>query len=386
MQNSADTRTILERLVAFPTVSRESNLPLLDWVTEFLEDRGFVCHRVPDPTGMKAGLFASLGPDRPGGVMLSAHSDVVPVDGQDCKSDPFTLTERDGRLHGRGAVDMKGFLACALRAADLAANSRLAEPFKLALSYDEEIGCVGIAEMIGHLPETVGLPDLCIVGEPTEMSLVTGHKGKQTLRARCHGQAGHSSNAPGFMNALHLAGDLLWAIRDTQEKVRQTGMRDACYTVPYSTLHVGRLEGGVALNIVPESAVLDFELRHLGHEAPEPILGRIREAAERIVAEARAEYPEAAIEIATVSAYPALETDPAGPGVRRMMDLLDVTEARKVSFGTEAGVFAAAGVESVVCGPGSISVAHQPDEFITLDQLAACDRFLARLLDTMTAD
>ncbi|SES35752.1 acetylornithine deacetylase [Tranquillimonas rosea] len=384
MPEPGRSRDILETLVGFPTVSRDSNLPLIDWIEAYLDRLGFRCHRVSDPTGQKAGLFARIGPDGPGGVMLSAHTDVVPTEGQDWTSDPFTLTETGGRLVGRGAADMKGYLACALRAAGIAADGRLAEPFKLAISYDEEIGCVGISHMVGHLDDSIGRPDLCIVGEPTEMALVTGHKGKTALRCTCRGSGGHSSMAPDYQNALHLAADVMAEIRRLQDRVRESGAQDPGYAVPYSTLHVGRLEGGTALNIVPDSATLDFELRALAQEAPEPLLTQLRDAAARLAAAAQVDHPEADIRFETLTFYPGLETDPSGPGVRRVMDLLGSDEVKKVSFGTEAGVFAAAGVESVVCGPGAISVAHRADEYIDIAQLDACDAFLDRLVASMT--
>ena len=386
-----DTQTIeiLRKLIAFPTVSRDSNLALIRWVEEFLQERGFTCHRIPDPTGTKAGLFAQIGPAGEGGVMLSAHSDVVPVDGQDWVSDPFEMTERDGRLFGRGTCDMKGFLASMLTLADQASRRELRKPLKLAVSYDEEVGCVGINHMIGDLADTIGVPEFCIVGEPTNMGLVTGHKGKSTLRATCRGAAGHSSLAPQFQNALHLATDLVAAIRNLQESHRQTGPSDPAYSVAYSTLHVGKLEGGAALNMVPETATLDFELRHLAQDPAEPILDTLRAEAERIVAEARATHSEAQIDIEQISAYPGLETAVESGIVTWIAQFMDVPagtlpEVGKVSFGTEAGTFAKLGVPSIVCGPGSIQQAHKPDEFIEIAELAKCDAMLADILSSIS--
>lgn len=383
--NNASTIEILERLIGFPSVSRNSNLDIIDWIQTFLNTRGFYCHRIPDPTGTKAGLFASLGHGA-GGVMLSAHTDVVPVEGQDWTSDPFTLSKRGSRYYGRGTCDMKGFLACALTLADQASQLALTEPLKLAISYDEEIGCVGIAHMIDHLPASIGLPRVCIVGEPTNLGLVTAHKGKMVLRANCSGMAGHSSLAPRFMNALHLASDLVQEIRAQQHVLHKAGARDDAYAMPCSTLHVGRMSGGTALNIVPESATLDFELRHLPQDAPGPIIDAVMRGAERITENARKDHPTAKIEITEQSAYPALQTPESAGIVEWIKGFLPAqTPTGKVDFGTEAGHFAKVGVPVVVCGPSSIAQAHKPDEFIDAAQLHQCDILLSRILASITA-
>ncbi|WP_241524004.1 acetylornithine deacetylase [Oceaniglobus indicus] len=389
--SDSPTIDILDKLVAFPTVSRDSNLGLIDWVQDYLARRGFDCHRVTDPTGQKAGLFARIGPAGDGGIMLSAHTDVVPIDGQTWTSDPFRLAARDGRLYGRGTCDMKGFLACMLAVADKAAGKTLREPLKLAISYDEEIGCIGISHMIDQLAPTIGLPRYCIVGEPTDLTLITGHKGKSTMRATCHGTAGHSSLAPQFLNALHLATDFIGAIRAAQDDCRHNGPQDAAYSVPFSTLHVGKLEGGAALNMVPETAVIDFELRHLAQDPADPILGRLRDDAAAIVAEAAKQHPEAAIDITAISSYPGLETPSESPIVGWISKFMDLPDGRtpdtgKVSFGTEAGCFAQVGIPSVVCGPGSILQAHKPDEFIAVSELARCDAMLAAILASIADD
>lgn len=381
MNERSQTQKILEKLVSFPSVSNIGNLEMIGWIEDFLASRGFACHRVPDPEGSKAGLYASLPAGGEGGVLLSAHSDVVPVEGQDWTSDPFRVVERDGRLHGRGTVDMKGFLACMLSAADKASHQHPGEPLKLAVSYDEELGCRGIAEMIGQLESTIGLPRLCVVGEPTSMQIVHGHKGKLVMRAECRGRAGHSSRAPKFVNALHLVSDLIGGIRSLQEQIRRDGPRDGAYDIPHSTLHVGRLTGGVALNIVPDRAEMDFEFRHLPDDPPDVMLQKIKDLAARLSATGQEIDPESGISIEVVNSYPGLETGLDSIAVARVSDLLDDPARRKVDFGTEAGFFAAAGVPTVVCGPGSISVAHQPDEFIEITQLEKCEVFLDRLVN-----
>ena len=376
------TLDILDRLVSFDTVSARPNRALIDYVEDFLKTRGFAVTRVPAPEGDKAGLFASIGPAG-AGLLLSAHSDVVPVEGQDWSRDPFRLTQEGDRLYGRGTTDMKGFLAAMLALADTAARQSLREPLKLAISYDEEIGCVGIARMIDALEPAIGRPRACLVGEPTQMQVATGHKGKQALRAVCHGQSGHSAMAPRFVNALHLATDFVQALRAIQSDLAAEGARDNGYSVPYSTVHVGRMAGGTALNIVPDHAELDFEFRHLAADAPEEVLRRIEAAAERVATACG--RPEAGITLDRLAGYPGLDTPPDAEIVRQVQAALGTEETTKVAFGTEAGYFDGLGIPTVVCGPGSMDgQGHKPDEYVTEGQLAACDSMLARLLGTLT--
>ncbi|GAA4220011.1 acetylornithine deacetylase [Sagittula marina] len=374
------TEDILAQLIAFPTVSADSNLPLIDWVEDFLHARGFTVHRVMDSTGQKAGLFAALGPSGPGGVMLSAHSDVVPVTGQDWTRDPFRLTREGNQLFGRGTTDMKGFLAAMLHLADRAAGQTLTEPLKLAISYDEEVGCRGIAQMMPHLEETIGLPRLCIVGEPTGMAIAHGHKGKAAYRATCHGEAGHSAMAPRFSNALHLGADLVRALRDVQADLSATGPQDQGFATPCSTIHVGKMWGGTALNIVPDLCTLEFEVRHLATDPLDRIEQRIRDAAHHIV---DAAGPSARIAITQENLYPGLSLPPTHPAIAAVSAWLNEAPLMKVDYGTEAGHFDLAGVPTLVCGPGHMDQGHTADEFITTDQLAACDAMLARVLNTL---
>lgn len=376
----AETLDILDRLIGFDTVSARSNLGLVDFAGDFLRQRGFAVTRVTDPGGDKAGLFASLGP--PGaGVLLSAHSDVVPVAGQDWTRAPFRLTAEGERLYGRGTTDMKGFLAAMLSAADRASRAPLKEPLKLAISYDEEVGCLGIARMIGALEPAIGLPRACIVGEPTNMQVATGHKGKQALHVLFHGQAGHSALAPRFVNALHPAADMVQAMRELQRDLEESGARDAAYDIPFSTVHVGRLTGGEALNIVPDRAELLIEVRHLAGDDPAEIRQRIEGAARRIAA---AHGAGARIGIEEIAAYPGLATPETAGIVAEVQALAGATGTTSVAFGTEAGFFDALGIPTVVCGPGSMEgQGHKPDEYLTRDQLAACDAMLRRLVARM---
>jgi len=374
----ARTLEVLERLVGFDTVSDRPNASIIAYIDGFLRARGARITRIGQ--GDKAGLYAEIGP--PGsGILLSGHTDVVPVAGQVWTRAPFALTRDGDRLYGRGTTDMKGYLACMLSAADMASRGPLAAPLKLVFSYDEEVGCVGIQEMMGRLVPLMGCPRAAFVGEPTDMQLATGHKGKAAFAAICRGQAGHSSLAPDFVNALHLAADFVAALRDVQDELRQSGARDPAYDIPYSTVHVGTLAGGRALNIVPDRADLGFEIRHLAGDDPSELLAHIRRAAESVSARYRAEWDGAAIEVEQVAAYPGLDIAPDDPVVTTALALAGTDSTTKVAFGTEAGVFAGQGIATVVCGPGSMAgQGHKPDEFITLDQLAACHRMMARIV------
>ena len=379
--NSID---ILERLIAFPTVSRDSNLALIDDARTLLGDHGIACTLVHDESGEKANLHATVGPaDRPG-VMLSGHTDVVPIDGQNWTVDPFSLTRQNGRLYGRGAADMKGFIACALRAACLASERNLTTPLQLALSYDEEVGCVGVRRLIDLMAKAPQRPALCLVGEPTSMAVATGHKGKIGARARCTGREGHSALAPLALNAIHLATDFIAEIRKRQAEIAATGAKDGDYDVPYTTLHVGKIEGGVALNIVPNHCALDFEIRNLAADDPNVILDDLRAAATRLADAAREQAPEAGIEIEILNTYPGLDTPPDAAVVAFAKSLTGANGTIKVAFGTEGGLFSERlGLPVVVCGPGSMAQGHKPDEFVEIDQIARCDVMLDRLLDRL---
>ena len=375
------TEDILARLIAFDTVSAKSNLALIDHVEDHLTQRGFRVTRIADPDAPKAGLYAEIGPEGAGGVLLSAHTDVVPVDGQDWTRDPFALTLADGRLYGRGTTDMKGFVAAMLRAADAASHLALNEPLKLVLSYDEEVGCLGIARMLDRLTPLIGAPRLAIVGEPTDMRVAIGHKGKRCYRATVRGEAGHSAMAPNFVNALNVAADFVKALQDMQSNLARNGAQDAAYDVPYSTVHVGLLSGGRALNIVPDHAEMTLEIRHLAQDDPDKLEQQITDAATRV---AMAYGPGAGIEVQRLWSYPGLDTPQDAPLVAEVQRLAG-TGTTKVAFGTEAGFFDALGIPTVVCGPGSMSgQGHKADEFLLQSELQACDAMLDRLLHAMT--
>ncbi|WP_261384635.1 acetylornithine deacetylase [Vannielia litorea] len=373
------TVDILDRLIAFDTVSAKSNLALIDWVEAFLREHGARVTRVADPDAPKAGLIAEIGPEG-AGVMLSAHTDVVPVEGQAWSRDPFRLTREGSRLYGRGTTDMKGYLAAMLSAAGRASGMALREPLKLSISWDEEVGCLGIAKMRDALAGATPLPRLCLVGEPTEMQVATGHKGKRAIRAVCHGEAGHSALAPRFMNALHLAAGLVQGVQALQAEYASTGARDPGYGVPYTTLHVGRVTGGTALNIVPDRAEVIFEFRHLAADAPETLMARI----EAMAAEVETANPGGRIELEPMVSYPGLDTPADGAATGLVQRLAQVNGTTKVAFGTEAGTFDGLGIPTLVCGPGSMEgQGHKPDEYVEEAQLAACDAMLGRVLEEL---
>ncbi len=376
------TTDILARLIAQPTVSRRSNLALLDDVEALLRPAGARIERFSHPDGNRANLWATIGPEGPGGVVLSGHTDVVPVDGQDWSSDPFTLRESDGRLYGRGTADMKGFVAAAVHAAVNAGRKTLKSPLHLAFSYDEEIGCLGVRSMIEALAARPHKPDLCIVGEPTGMRIASGHKGKLALRACCHGQEGHSALAPNALNALHLGAGFLQALQARQEALRVSGARDMDYDIPYSTIHAGVMRGGTALNIVPNLCEIDFEIRNIAEDDTATILAGIERDAEAVAAPHRERFPQARIEIETISGYPGLNTRPDAVAIRLLQRVLGTNEPTlKVAFGTEGGLFdQELGLSTAICGPGYMDQGHKPDEFVSLEQLQRCDAMLARLI------
>ncbi|WCM53547.1 acetylornithine deacetylase [Pseudomonas sp. WJP1] len=376
---------ILKRLMAFDTVSCESNMALIEYVRDLLLTKGIESLIVKDQTGKKANLFASTGPKELPGILLSGHTDVVPAEGQAWTFPAFEATVQNGRIYGRGSCDMKGFIALAIDAMLDAADHSLSRPLQLALSHDEEIGCVGVRRLLDVLHLTPVRPFLCLIGEPTNMQFVLGHKGKGSYRTYCRGLEAHSSLAPLSVNAIHVASDFIGVLRQSQQQLREQGAQDADYDVPYSTVHVGQIGGGRALNIVPNLCTLDFEVRNLPADNLEQILAQMQEHAEVIVREAKKLSSVAAIEIETLNVYPGLDTHPSVEAVRFLKNFAAPdTGTAKVSFGTEGGLFKQRlDVPVVVCGPGSIEQAHKPDEFIEISQMEAGELFLGGLLGSL---
>jgi acetylornithine deacetylase len=377
---------MVRRLVGFDTTSRGSNLELIGFVQDHLDRHGVTSELVFDETGQKANLYATVGPGGVGGIMLSGHTDVVPVDGQDWHSDPFAVLARDGRLYGRGTSDMKSFIAAILSLLPELVARELRIPIHLAFSYDEEVGCRGAPRLIAALADRPDRPRLCVVGEPTLMQPVIGHKGKRSFTCRVHGFECHSALAHLGVNAVEAAAELVAQLKTMARRKRDEGPYDRDYAPPYSTIHTGVISGGTALNIVPKDCAFDFEYRLLPGEDAEAAIAELRAfAEERLLPEMRAVRPEAAIEFEELSSFPAFDIPVDAEVTRLIAALTGANGTGKVSFGTEAGLYQQAGIPTVVCGPGSIEQAHKPDEFIDLDQIAQCEAFLRRLFDRAAA-
>jgi acetylornithine deacetylase len=374
-------REILEKLVSYDTTSRNSNLELLDFVEEYLASHGLSGWRTYDETGQKANLFVSAGPDVPGGICLSGHVDVVPVDGQDWASDPFRLTERDGKLYGRGSCDMKGFVALSLWAVPQYLKRGLKEPVHLAISYDEEVGCLGVRRLLEKLAGDARKPRLCIVGEPTEFQPVIAHKGKWSFMAKVRGKECHSSLAPGGVNAVEYAAEAVTWLRREGRRFAAEGACDPLYDLGHTTVHVGTLHGGTALNIVPQEASFVFEYRYIADDNPADIHARFLQfIREELEPEMQAVDPASGFTIETISQIPGVDTPADHEVVNLARQLGGRNDHGKVAYGTEAGLFQQmADIPTVVCGPGNIEQAHKPNEFLTLDQLAKGEAFMRRL-------
>ncbi|OKL43159.1 acetylornithine deacetylase [Pseudovibrio exalbescens] len=378
-----NTQEILSKLVSFDTVSARSNLPLIDWVEAYLKSHGLAPFKVFDETGEKANLFVTIGPQDQAGYILSGHTDVVPVDGQDWTQDPFTLTERDGKLFGRGACDMKGFLACCLAKVPEMVKAPLKKPLHIAFSHDEEVGCIGVRALLQELKDK-GVPaEACFVGEPTDMQVVLAHKSKASYRVEFTGLSCHSSLAPHGVNAVHYAARFVTKIEEMARALAD-GPRDDLFDLPFSTAHTGVLRGGTALNIVPDHCELMFEFRVLPRESLAACVEEIkRYAMEELLPEMRQTHPEANIEFIPYSEIPGLDTAEDAPVTSLAKRLAGRNDIAKVAYGTEGGLFQTMlGVPTVVVGPGSIEQAHKPDEFVRISELEKCGRFLDQLIET----
>ncbi|WP_095158871.1 acetylornithine deacetylase [Pseudomonas sp. Irchel 3E13] len=379
----SDTRSreLLGRLIGFATVSRESNLELITFIRDYLAGHGVDSELFHNAEGTKANLFATLGPRDRGGVVLSGHTDVVPVDGQAWTVAPFAMIERDGRLYGRGAADMKGFIASVLAAVPAFLAEPLQIPVHLAFSYDEEVGCLGVRSMLVALEQRPHKPLMCLIGEPTELKPVLGHKGKLAMRCQVQGAACHSAYAPYGVNAIEYAARLIVKLGEIGERLARPELHDARFDPPFSTVQTGVIKGGRALNIVPAECEFDFEVRALpGFDAQTVAdeLGAYAEA--ELLPKMRAVQAETAVRLQPLSAYPGLAT-PADSEAARVLALLSgSSEFGTVAFGTEGGLFDQAGIPTMVCGPGSMDQGHKPDEFVSLEQLQGCDAMLMRLV------
>ena len=376
---------IMERLISFPTVSRDSNLPLVDWVESYLDGHGIKAHRYYHPDQPKAALFAHVGPWQDGAVVLSGHTDVVPVDGQAWTYDPFTVTERDGKYFGRGTCDMKGFDALAIWALVEAQHRGVGRPLQLALSFDEEIGCTGAPPMIAAMQPVLPKGAAVIVGEPSTMQAVTGHKGGQGFTVHVQGFEVHSSLLPTGVSAILEAGRLLdWVNRTNADSRAATpDPVAAMFDPPFTTLHVGNIKGGTARNITAKDCWFDFEMRVVPSEDKQAWKQRFRDQVRAVEAGMQAVRPETGITLEPLFDVPGLKPEEDGEAEALVRSLTGDNARHVVSYGTEAGQFQEAGYSAVVCGPGDIAQAHQPDEFITIEQFNAGHAFMGQLLDRL---
>lgn len=384
--HTLSSRLMLEKLISFDTISSKSNLALIHWVQDYLSSFGVQSHLVHDATKNKANLHAIIGPADVAGVVLSGHTDVVPVEGQAWDTDPFALHEHDGLLYGRGTCDMKGFLAIALAKVPQMVKMDLKEPVHFALSYDEELGCIGAHSLADHIANAAVKPKMCIVGEPTMMKPITGHKGICDMRCTIHGKESHSSLAPYAVNAVEAAAELVTYIRSVARRMASEGPYNRHFDPPFTTLQTGLFHGGTAVNIVPNNCEVGFEIRNIPEVDPEVVLEEIRQHAFKNIEPRMKDIdPTSGFEFKLSARAPSFDISNDHDVVEMVLALTGANAAEKVSFATEAGIFAAKGIPTVVCGPGSITQAHKPNEFIAQEQVLRCENFVDRLLEKMAA-
>ncbi|MCH7880007.1 MAG: acetylornithine deacetylase [Proteobacteria bacterium] len=375
---------ILGRLIGFETTSTTSNLELIDFMRNYLDDFSVVSQLVHSDDQTCANLYATIGPDDIGGVMLSGHTDVVPTAGQNWNSDPYQMKSDDRAFFGRGACDMKGFIASALAGVPQMVAQSLMTPIHLAFSYDEEIGCVGVKKLINAMRDFEVKPRIGLIGEPTDMKMVPGHKGKAAFRVDVTGSSCHSAYISSGVNAVEYAAELISFIRNMNHEVQQRQQLDDGYSVPHSTFHVGNISGGTALNIVPKQCQFEFEVRNLPQDRLDDLVHEIqRYSMDKLLPDMQARFEQSDIQFTLISHYPGLLTELDSTVIEYTRSINPVNEiGDKVSFGTEAGLFdQQLGINSVVCGPGSIDQAHKPDEFVTREQMQYCDRLITNLID-----
>jgi acetylornithine deacetylase len=370
---------LVRELIAFDTTSRDSNLALIDFAQTLLEKSGARCRRTFDATGKKANLFATIGPDGDGGYVLSGHTDVVPVDGQDWSSDPFKPEVRDGLLYGRGACDMKGFVGVALALAPEIARARLTRPIHFALSYDEEVGCAGVRGLLDDLKTQGVKPALAIIGEPTLMKVVGAHKGGAKLTTRCCGREGHSSQPFHGANAVMMAAEFMTVLASVWDDLKSD--RDPRFDPDHTTVQATVIHGGTAVNILAKEAEVTWEYRLLPGRDGDAIIETVkRRAAAEVLPKYQARASEAALHTTLHAQYPGLAMDEDSPAIRLARELTGSNRIEAVAYGTEAGHFQNYGIPAVICGPGSIEQAHRPDEFCALSELDACEAFLRKVI------
>ena len=382
MQPTDATLSLLKDLIGFNTTSRLSNLELIDYVKAYLEALGIACELSWNNEKTKANLFATIGDADKSGIVLSGHTDVVPVTGQDWATDPFKAEIINDRLYGRGSCDMKGYIAVCLAKAKSIIDADLPTPVHFAFSYDEEVGCFGVINLIAELKKRKVQPRACIIGEPTSMSIVRAHKGLLIKRCQVSGKASHSSLVHQGVNAVTAAAKTITHIDQIAQRIKREGPFDELFDPPYTTLNTGLINGGTAINIIPESCSFDFEIRNLPNHSSVPLFAEVEKFSRSLEPDMKSVDPNAGFDWRTLASYPGMDTNKSAEVIQLVQKLLsDDREPGKVSYGTEGGLFQEAGIQSVICGPGSIEHAHKPDEYVELDQLAQSEAFI----DTLTA-
>ena len=374
---------LIEKLISYDTTSRNSNLDIIKFIENYLAGHGVKSTLVYNEGEGKANLYATLGDQTKSGIMLSGHTDVVPVDGQDWDTEPFKIVQKDGKLFGRGTSDMKSFIALVLAYVPKFLERGLGTPIHLAFSYDEEIGCIGVRRMIDMINTLPVKPRMAIVGEPTSMGVIVGHKGKRSYKAHIRGLETHSSLAPQGVNAIEYAAEMIAHLKSMARRITEHGPHDELYDVSHTTVHTGVINGGTALNIVPKDCHFEFEFRYVGDDDPDAIEAEIRKfAAQSLEPHMRKISRDTGIDITCSNDMPGLDLNADEEVVTFVKALAGKNDHSKVAFGTEAGLFhTRAGVPTVVCGPGSIEQAHKPNEFIELSQLDEATIFMDRLMD-----
>jgi acetylornithine deacetylase len=385
MATTYTPREMIDRLIAFDTTSRNSNLELIAFVADYLAEYGIDCSLSHDDAKGKANLFATLGEKRDGGIVLSGHTDVVPVDGQDWTSDPFQVAERDGKLYGRGTCDMKSFIAIALALLPEFLAQPLKQPIHFAFSYDEEVGCIGVHRLIEDIRAHGLRPEAAIVGEPTDMEVVDAHKGIAGYRTNFRGVAAHSSATHIGVSATHAAGRFIAFLDDLLHEAQGRARPDMGFVPPYTTIQVGVVNGGTASNIIAQDCLVDWHFRAMPTDDPQAITDSALAYLDDLRKNMQAHRKECDVTTTQRASVLPLKPDDASPATNLALMLTGSNQIAKASFATEAGIFQKDGIAAVVCGPGSIAQAHQPNEFITLDQVEKCTAFMRRLIERVKA-
>lgn len=377
---------LLEKLISFDSVSSNSNLPVIEFIEGYLKQHDVEYTRAPSPDGKKSNLLARIGAAAEGGIVLSGHTDVVPVAGQSWDSDPFTLTAKDSRLYGRGTADMKSFIAICLAMVPTFKQANLEKPIWLAFSYDEEVGCLGAPVLLDYMSANIPRPAFVIIGEPTMMQLVTAHKGVLSFETKVHGFEWHSSQPNLGVNAVHYACELVHFLKSLNTEMAECGIKDERFNPPHSTVHVGIIHGGTARNIIPKECTFNWEIRPMPGENYELLLSRFNYRCQELIEDMRRTYPQADIVSTPISHMDGVTLPASAASASKLvMHCAQTNQEHVVSYGTEAGVFQNHGIPAIICGPGNIEQAHKPNEYIERSQIDACIRFMHSLTDRLSA-